>query len=48
MGNKIGTFIGIDQTLSLVQSTDSHKIKQYHVLNLIAVTVSEWKSRQFS
>ncbi|MEQ2166968.1 hypothetical protein GOODEAATRI_033896 [Goodea atripinnis] len=50
MGTKFGTFIGTDQIPLVLQSTDSHKIKRYHVLvpKRIIVTLREWKSGRFS
>lgn len=50
MGTKKGIFIGIDQILSLVSSTNSRKIKRYHVSvpKCIVVTVRKKKSWRFS
>lgn len=44
------TFTGTDQIVSVVLSTDSHKIKRFHVSvpERILVIVGEWKSRWFS
>ncbi|MEQ2189988.1 hypothetical protein GOODEAATRI_030921 [Goodea atripinnis] len=50
MGIEFGTFMGTNRMMSVLPSTDSRKIKRYHISvpKRIIVTPREWKSGRFS